>query len=134
MPKPKLPERSTLIAQLDNLFSLHIRLRDKRLRGSCPFHETFERKPIEQCFHFVTRSKHSVRWDERNAVGSCAGCNIRYEHDQTFVDTVFEWYKNEFGQEAWDTLKRDSNKIAKFSRIDLMEIRDRLRDKVGVGA
>lgn len=113
-------DRKRLVARLDSVFSLLVRLRSKRLyHGACPFHETTPYRPVTQCFHFITRSKHSVRWDLRNAVGSCAACNLQYEHDQTFVDFVFDWYKEIYGQEAWDTLKRDSNRISKFSNDDL---------------
>lgn len=118
--RTKMPARKTLVNHLDAAFSKRIKDRDMELRGRCPFHESFA--PIEHCFHFITRAKHSVRWDDRNACGSCAGCNIRYEFDQTFVDQVFSWYKMTHGEEAWETLKRDANIIVKRSRADLMEL------------
>jgi len=124
------PERATLVAQLDSLFGLYVKLRDKRVIGKCPFHVDGVFKPIEQVFHFITRGKHSIRWDERNAVGSCAGCNIRYEHDQGFVDYVLNWYKTTRGLMAWEQLVRDGNKLANFSRSDLVELRDELRLKL----
>lgn len=119
--------------QLDAVFSAFIKSRDARTRGRCPFHH-LTYAPIEHCFHFITRAKHSVRWNPKNAVGSCAGCNLRYEHDQTFIDYVFEWYKREYGPEAWDELKREANTIVKRSRTDLMALRDALRADLGVGA
>jgi hypothetical protein len=132
MPKPKLPSRKTLVNQLDSVFALLIKNRDRKRLGKCPFHH-LSAAPIEHCFHFITRSKHSVRWDTRNAVGSCAGCNFRYEHDQTFIDRVFNWYRDTHGQEAWDQLMRDANVIVKRSRTDLIELRDLLREEAGVG-
>lgn len=132
MPK-RLPSRTSLVRQLDALFSLKIRARDQRVRGKCPFHHMSVR-PIEQCFHFITRAKQSVRWDDRNACGSCAACNIRYEHDQTFVDFVFDWYKETYGEIIWDQLKRDANIIVHRSRTDLMEMVDLLKEELGVKA
>jgi hypothetical protein len=133
MKRPKLPARKTLVNQLDAVFALLIKNRDQKLRGRCPFHHMAV-VPIEHCFHFITRAKHSVRWDKRNAVGSCAGCNLRYEHDHVFVDRVFSWYKETHGEEAWDTLKRDANRIAKRTRTDLIALRDSLRAEAGIGA
>lgn len=122
--------RKGLVKKLDHLFSFYIRLKSKRLYGRCPFHEVTTFRPIQQCFHFITRSKHSVRWDERNAVGSCAGCNIRNEHDTTFIDEVLSWYKKTHGEPAWETLKADSLRIAKFSREDLKAIGEGIRKKL----
>ena len=104
------------------MFSIYIRTRDKRRRGKCPFHEGF--KPIECCFHFVTRAKYSIRWDPRNAVATCHGCNMRYEYDPHFA---IAWFISEYGQEAYDVLIRDGNKISKFTSDDLRTIRERTR-------
>lgn len=122
--------RKGLVKKLDSLFSFYIRIKSKRLYGRCPFHPIECFRPIQQCFHFITRSKHSVRWDERNAVGSCAGCNLRMEHDTTFIDTVLSWYKKTHGEPAWEALKADSLKIAKFSREDLKAIVEEIRKKL----
>ena len=124
--KPKLPPRKTLIKQLDALFALKIALRDKRLRhGLCPFHT--QCVPATQTFHFITRGKHSVRWDDRNAVRACGGCNVRFEHEAGFIDQVFTWYKTTHGQEVWDKLIFDGNQRAGFSRTDLMELKEKMR-------
>jgi len=112
--KPK-SQRKTLVESLDTIFSLRIRLRDKRDRGYCPFH-VFEKKPIECCFHFLTRAKFSIRWDERNAVGACHGCNLRMEYDPA---PFLQWFVKQYGQTALDTLILDGNRIAKFSNDEL---------------
>lgn len=118
-PTARKISRKGLISRLDAAFSIKVRIEAKKAFGRCPFHDLTTFRPIEDCFHFITRSKHSIRWDYRNATGSCRGCNIRYEHDQTFVDFVFDWYKKRYGQDTWDRLKRDGNIIADFSVDDL---------------
>jgi len=130
--RPKLPSRKTLIRKLDAVFSILIKSRDNKRIGKCPFHY-MSIMPIECCFHFITRAKHSVRWDKRNAIGSCLGCNCRYEHDQTFIDSVFDWYKGFYGEEVWDKLKSDSNIVAPKSRTDLMELLKTLREEANIG-
>lgn len=119
-------ERKRLVAKLDTLFSLYIRLRDRRKYGGyCVFGCG---KSIDCAFHFITRTKHSVRWREENAAGSCRGCNMRNEYDP---HGYVQWYVKEHGQEAWDTLIRDGNKTAKFSMDDLLRIKEELEGKLG---
>lgn len=110
-----------LIKQLDAIFSLFIRERDRKRIGACPF----DGREIEQCFHFVTRAKHSIRWHPLNAVGSCAGCNCRYEFDPHFA---IQWYIRTYGQDAYDTLIREGNIIRKWSNEDLQKMIDEYRE------
>ena len=71
--KKKKPNRKRIVAQLDKIFSLFIRIRDKRENGGlCVFGCG---RPIQCVFHFITRTKHIVRWDTDHAVGSCAADN-----------------------------------------------------------
>lgn len=119
VPKAKLRKR--LIAALDREFSLHIRAQwPLCFWPACG-------KPTQDCFHIFTRSKRSIRWDARNAVGSCKGHNIIYEQDQAFIDDVRLWYVARNGQEAWDTLKFDGNQIAGHSISDLEKILSEIR-------
>ena len=108
IPKAKLRKR--LIKALDKEFSLWIR----SLYPCCVFHG----HPVttEHCFHFVTRAKHSVRWNRLNAVGSCAGCNYRYEFDPHFAIT---WFIGNRGLKVYEGLIAEGNKIAKFSNEEL---------------
>lgn len=113
--------RKRLVADCDKLFSKYIRERDKRAFGACPF---VCGGPIERAFHFVTRSKHSVRWNELNAVGSCSGCNYRYEFDPHFA---ILWYINRFGEPAYESLVASGNRQAKYSMDDLRAIKARIQ-------
>ena len=124
----KKPSRKALVKKLDTLFSLYIRMRDKKLLGGiCPFACN---KPLECCFHFVTRAKHSVRWDESNAVGGCHGHNYRYEFDPHFA---IRWYIDRYGEPAYADLILKGNQIAKFSNADLQDKIDFYKAKVEGG-
>lgn len=117
-------KRQKLVAKLDLLFSQYIRIRDKRRTdGAC----VFGCGMIECCFHFVTRAKHSLRWDERNGVGSCHGSNYRYEYDPHFA---IKWYLDKYGVEAYEKLIFDGNQIAKFSIDDLEAKYEELKEKM----
>lgn len=123
--KPK-SERKRLVAELDRTFSFFIRRRDGlKTGGTCIF--DFCGGMIECCFHFITRAKHSVRWDERNAVGACASCNFTMEFNpHPFIN----WYISKHGLPAYQELFRDSNRIAKFSNDDLQTILDGIKSKM----
>lgn len=119
-------ERIRLRDQLDELFSQLIRIRDKRLRGSCPFCGSM----IQCCFHILTRSKYKTRWLETNAVGACHSCNLRYEHDTTFIIKVHQWYVCTYGQAQFDDLTKTGHGLANFLVSDFRAIRDDLRIKL----
>lgn len=119
------PTRKGLVKKLDEVFSEWIRIKTRRQFGPmCPF---CGKKPIEQCFHFITRAKHIVRWDEDNAIGSCRGCNFYNEQNPA---PFLNFYLNKFGSEAWDRLFRKSNNIAKFDRSRLQEIYTGIKSKL----
>ena len=108
--------RKGLIKKLDVLFSIWIRMKTKKEYGPmCPL---CGKRPLQCCFHFITRSKHSVRWDEANAIGSCHSCNFENEFNQA---KFINWYQKRFGLAAWDDLFFKSNQIAKFSTAVLQE-------------
>lgn len=121
VPKAKLHNR--LVKALDAEFSLLIRSR----WPVCFFPGCG--KPTADCFHFFTRAKRSIRWDERNAVGSCKGHNIIYEQDQAFIDDVRLWFVAKFGQIAWDVLKAYGNIIVKWENEDLQRMLDEIKAK-----
>lgn len=117
--------RKKMVATLDKEFSLLVRaIARKEFNGICPF---CGKRPIECCFHFVTRSKHIVRWDLTNAVGSCIPCNGKMEYDP---HPFIKWYIDRYGLEAYDSLVLRSNKIAAFSMLELEQIRKRIADSM----
>jgi len=115
--RQKARSRKALVKAADAAFSLHIRARDAEpFGGRCSL---CQQAPIEDCAHLISRGKHSVRWDPRNAMGQCRGCNLRHEYHPQYYTA---WWIKRHGEEAYQALVRDSNQIAKYSRADLEEI------------
>lgn len=70
-------ERSKIVGKADKYFSLYIRARDnKKYNGICPICLS---GTIEQCFHIISRKEYAIRWNEKNAIGSCAKCNMLFK-------------------------------------------------------
>lgn len=127
MKKLKL-DRKTLINRLDDAFSNLVRRKTiKKYGGRCPFCFI---NPVECVFHFITRSKYSIRWDERNAIGSCRACNFRNKFDP---HNFIVWYIKHNGVDSYIDLVKRGNKPADFSTTDLedkySEIEKRLQNK-----
>jgi hypothetical protein len=107
--------KKLLVAALDEKFSLLVRI----LYPTCFFPGC--NKPTEDCFHFFTRAKRSIRWELDNATGSCKSHNILYEQDQAFIDDVRLWFVAMFGQPLWDYLKLWGNHIVDWDNDTLLE-------------
>lgn len=99
-----------LIHRLDTVLSLIVR----KQMPNC----LFCGKPSDCAFHYITRAKYSIRWDFRNVVASCKGCNFRMEFDPA----PFYWFfiMNN-GLTAFDELIKDGNKTLKDSGFDYEE-------------
>lgn len=61
--------------ELDTIFSIYIRLRDKGQCYTCPKKDDYKRM---QNGHFSPRQYLSTRWDERNCHCQCYACNMLY--------------------------------------------------------
>lgn len=125
--KTKPLSRKRTVSQMDKIFSILIRTRDRLANnGLCVFGCG---RPIECAFHFVTRSKYSTRWDETNTVGSCMSDNYTMEFNP---HPYIHWYIKKYGVEAYENLVERSNKIAKFSTSDLREMLEHLKGQLAV--
>jgi len=67
-----------LVADLDKVFSIFIRLRDIDDEGfsycvTCGKPMTLK---TSQCGHFISRRHYATRWEEKNCAAQCVGCNI----------------------------------------------------------
>ena len=83
----KLASLKSLKNKLDKVFSLYIRKRDALPNGmgACV---TCGKVTVVQCGHFIKRQHTAGRWNEHNAHGQCAGCNIRemaLEHYEAII-------------------------------------------------
>lgn len=113
------PSRKALIKRADQALSKYVRVRDM----ACVLCGKVEGP---QCGHLITRSCHSVRWDERNVAAQCPGCNYRHEF-QPHHFTL--WWVKKYGTRAYDKLVRDSNKPHKFSEEELRGIAEKYDEK-----
>lgn len=85
--KDALKPFTVLLKQADTLFSLFIRMRDKWLfNGLCVICNI---RPIEVCFHWITRAEMAIRFHPDNASGTCSGCNYREVRDRRFKTKEF---------------------------------------------
>jgi len=67
-----------LVAELDKVFSIFIRLRDIDADGfsycvTCGKPMTLK---TSQCGHFISRRHFATRWEEKNCAAQCVGCNM----------------------------------------------------------
>jgi len=108
--------RKTLVARLDAIFSLFVRKRGKeRTGGTC---ELCGKRPIEVCFHWVSRGDFATRWDPSNAVGSCKGCNF----EETFRKRKYrDMHIDLIGLDAREALEAKARTITHFTDADLRE-------------
>lgn len=119
--KTKLKRRSKvtyrkLMRMAIQSFNHFVREYYKRHYGNCPFCGV---RPIEQCFHFISAYFLNTRFDWRNVIGSCAGCNRDNEwHPHTYLT----WFLDHRGRDTWDELMAASKKQIKLSREDLQRI------------
>jgi len=115
----KKPSRKNLVKKADTAFASYIR----SLSPQC----TFCARPTEHCFHIISRSYYSVRWDEENAVPSCAGCNMEMNyHPHKFIEFLIK----QRGPEFYLTLCEKSKKQQKLYADDLIGIAQRFTDKL----
>ena len=112
------PSRKSLVKKLDTLFSLFIRLRDRKKFSYCPFPHRDGPRLIECCFHFITRAKYATRWSEDNCIGSCNSCNFEYEFNP---HPYIAWFIRANSQAAYERLIQQSRGILKFSNSDLSD-------------
>jgi hypothetical protein len=105
-------ERKKLVKELDRIFSLYIRARDK--------YSVFSGSNDDLCcFHIFSRISFSTRWDEHNAVCSTKGENMTYEHDTYFINKVHNWYINKYGMPFFELMNKKAHTSAKYSNSDL---------------
>lgn len=123
-------DSKTLMVLLDRAFSAVVIARDKNLYDACPFCSS---RPIECAFHFFMRGKWTIRWDLRNAVGSCFECNGLYEADDDFVKYAQSWFVDRFGRPLWEDLERLGHRIAKFSLDEMESMLARLKAEAANG-
>jgi hypothetical protein len=106
--------RKKLISKLDTIVSLLVRTRDKKCVTPSP-----KCTKILQCSHLIKRGKLPTRFSLENCNCQCSYHN--YLHNN-YPEIYTEWWLGKYGQEKYNTLIRDSQKIWKPSIAELSEL------------
>jgi len=123
-PKPKKSRRKRLENQLDNIFSLYIRKRDKNICFTCG---ATLLTAIMQCGHLITRGRRAIRWDERGSVCQCSTCNLMHEH---YPEIFTAKWISKYGEGAYQDLVLASWDDKKFSLQILEDMISHYKDKL----
>jgi hypothetical protein len=109
----------------DKLFSEYIR---KKSGGVCEHcQKLFGYKRLQASHYFGRRNK-ALRWDERNVSALCFTCHMVIMTENPFQHT--KWMKKKLGTAGFNNLVRASNRIKKWNKQDLEELRADLRKKI----
>ena len=109
----------------DKLFSEYIR---KKSGGVCEYcQKLFGYKRLQASHYFGRRNK-ALRWDERNVSALCFTCHMVIMTENPFHHT--KWMKKKLGTAGFSRLVRASNKIKKWTKPDLLDLRNELKEKL----
>jgi hypothetical protein len=109
-------KRSTLVKNLDTVFSQYIRLRyAKNEIAECVTCGKKDHYKKLQCGHFQSRRHYSTRWDEDNVGVQCYGCNISNQGQQF----LFAKY---LGLDKAEEMFLKSKQVVKFTDNDLQDM------------
>jgi hypothetical protein len=113
-------KRKRLVAELDKVFSLYIRYRDKKC-VLCGKTDSL------QCGHIFSRINYSTRWDKMNCWCQCSGCNLKHEYE---AYTFYNWFIEKFGKKEFDNLHFQAHQIRKFKDYELEEMIKEYKEKI----
>ena len=130
---------SKLKKELDNIFSLYIRLRyatDEGLVQCFTCGKVSHYKSGMQNGHFQSRKHLTTRWDEENCQVQCVGCNMFKAGEQYKFAINLD---AKYGEGTAEYLELTARTIMKVSRIDYEEkisyykdLVDKLRKEKGI--
>jgi len=123
----KLTVVQKLMRKADRSLSAYIRAYFEKESKLCPLCKI---KPIKCCFHIVRRGRKAVRWDHRNVIATCFGCNLRELHDP---DPSRAYFIRRFGVKLYLKLvdkSRESFVPEKDYLEGVIKKYDRMRKKI----
>jgi hypothetical protein len=91
----------------------------KYIRAATPYCVQCGTREHLTCGHLITRNCKSVRYDYRNCFTQCRDCNLRHEYNPELFTA---WWLEEFGEEEYNNLVRDSKRIRKWTVEELKAI------------
>lgn len=116
----KKKSRSSLVKELDRVFSLYIRKRS-------PVCFCCGRTVNLTCGHLITRACYSTRWDTENAETQCSGCNMLHEYRP---EIYTEKYIEKYGIEKYIEIVKKSKEVRKFKNYELEEMIRRFKNEI----
>jgi hypothetical protein len=117
-------KRSTIVKNLDTVFSQYIRLRyAKNEIAECVTCGKKDHYKKLQCGHFQSRRHYSTRWDENNVGVQCYGCNITNQGQQFL-------FAKHLGLELAEQMVLKSKQTVKFTDADLQDMIQHYKDKL----
>ena len=121
-------KRSVLIKKLDTVFSIYIRrknsINDIAECVTCGKKSHWSKL---QNGHWASRRHYSTRWDEQNCNVQCAGCNV-FRAGEIYLYTKYLY--SQYGENFPEELYIKSQKIIKFTDVDLVEMIEYYNNKV----
>lgn len=114
----KIKKKTNLVAKLDRIFSIYIRLRDTMPNGyfkciSCGQFKKFEQA---DCGHFFSRTHMATRYDEDNCNAECSACNrFSADHLIGYREHLIE----KIGKNRFDILSWKAHQMKKWSDFEL---------------
>lgn len=120
---------STLVKELDTVFSLFIRLRDADESGTVTCFVTGDRLWYLDCdaAHYHVRAKMGTRWDEMNVHATSSNSN---RFDDNHYSDYIEAMKKKYSVYELKMLSVRANSLLKATRNELTEMIEEYKVKV----
>ena len=118
-----MSDYTKITEKLNRVFSKYIRMRDANQWGNivCPICAVIDyRWQDMQCLHYNKRDHHITAWDEFNAIGGCAICNQKMEHNDEVKDRFTQVIRDRFGAGNLNRLHTLNGQTIKYMRNDLL--------------
>lgn len=115
--------KTQIKAALWDAVSLFVKMRDKWVHGDLC--RICGQRPIQCAYHLVpSNDGAATRYDPENIVGACNGCNNAERWHRFKYEIIHE---DLFGKDRMDTLRLKAGQTMKYSRADLLNLRDEFR-------
>ena len=75
--------------------------------------------------HVFSRRTYNTRWDLKNGNCQCWPCNFKHVRDQF---PYFEWFKKEYGANAFLLLRKKFDEVHRWTMQDLKDKLEELED------
>ena len=120
---PKKLTRSKLIKKLDTIFSRWVRLSNSvnEICTCVTCGKESHWKDI-QAGHFISRKHYSTRWDERNVLPQCVGCNV-FKYGEQYKYSLY------LGNKLSKKLLIESRIIIKFTNAELEDMIEKYTER-----